>query len=63
MDILPVNYLQSLFLPEEEEDGGEDEKPADKSNMEIMLEGMINSWRLEIMLSEGGWPDESKIEW
>ncbi|MBP2168808.1 hypothetical protein J2125_002000 [Erwinia toletana] len=37
--------------------------PVDENNIELMMKGMINSWRLEIMLSEGGWSEESKIEW
>ncbi|MCU5773747.1 hypothetical protein N5923_09145 [Erwiniaceae bacterium BAC15a-03b] len=38
-------------------------RPAEESNIELMMKEMISSWRREIMLSAGGWSEESKIEW
>ncbi|WNN44522.1 MULTISPECIES: hypothetical protein [Winslowiella] len=31
--------------------------------MDLMMQGMIDRWRSEILLSEGGVSEESKIEW
>ena len=31
--------------------------------MDVMMQGIIDRWRVEIILSEGGLNEESTIEW
>ncbi|KOC91616.1 hypothetical protein NG42_05100 [Winslowiella iniecta] len=31
--------------------------------MDVMMQGIIDRWRVEILLSQGGINEESKIEW
>jgi len=35
----------------------------EQTMMDLMMQDMINRWRSEILLSEGGVNEENKIEW